>query len=345
MEIPTTVTNSIYELGVQSLTHDYYTRYEQIILFRILKFQQQDILESIRQEAHHGQLVFSPQVAPARVKHIEMPLKLLEPCPQHISFLKQSLINMERKPVDIPYTVNGRWMYKHFPQLFTVSFFRKNKRQYVNLHFSTDVLQYYMSFDFGYHKIDLDLVSSFRRHATCKIYQLLIAYVSRGGTRFDPELLYKLLTVDGTYRNYGSMNNSLLLPCQQELKKAYDQHRSNFYFVYSPYYKDEKKGAWPYKITFGLKFREDEEPNEEAMNELARQRARLKFILHTCWKVKEDIAKEIAERLQLSMVGFMDDFLEQQEAIVKRKKNTKNAIRNPAGFIVIAINKFYSLHK
>lgn len=352
----------IYEMGVQGLTKDFYSTYQSKILMRIKYLQQADFVEAIRQKAPHGQLVLSSRVASEMKKEIDIPLRKLEPSSNHTGYLMKALEDMAQKPVLIPLRdSNGAVRYRKFDRLFSVDFFERNHRRYVRLTVPAMVLQYYMAWDFGYHRIDLALYLNMRHRSTMKLYQLLQTYRSHDNIRFFIEHITNMLSgPQSHYDSYASVEYHLLSVAREEMDRLYEQGLVEYRYTYRAVYDDkdacaigrqktgrekERNARWPKMIIFGITYRRDVELDKKAKNELEVNRSMLFFLLRHDWNVEEKTAHSLANQLPPAHMGLVNDLLERCAAEVKKARKAGHPINNPQGYVVNALKQFYNDHK
>lgn len=352
----------IYEMGVQGLTKDNYSTYQSKILMRIKLYQQADIIEAIRQQAMHGKLVLSSRVASEMKKEIDIPLRKLEPSSSHTGYLIKALEDMTHKPVLIPLRdASGAVRYRRFDRLFSVTFFERNHCRYVRLTVPAMVLQYYLAWDFGYHRIDIAVYLSMHHRSTMKLYQLLQTYKSYDNIRFFVEHITKMLSgPDSHYNSYASVDAHLLSVAREEMDSLYERGLVEYRYTYRAVYADkegstidkkkngktkERNARWPKMIVFGITYRRDVELDKKAKNELEVNRSMLFFLLRHDWNVEENTAHSLANQLPPGHMGLVNDLLERCEAEVKKARKAGHPIANPQGYVVNSLKRFYEEHK
>ena len=80
----------ILEFGVQTFTLTDYTRYQEMVLMRIIKACQSDISDAITSYKNNNILVFSKEENSEQVRHRRLKLQLLEPNKTHYNKLKKA---------------------------------------------------------------------------------------------------------------------------------------------------------------------------------------------------------------------------------------------------------------
>lgn len=81
----------ILEFGVQTFTLTDYTRYQEMVLMRIIKACQSDISDAITSYKNNNILVFSKEENSEQKRHRRLKLQLLEPDKTHYNQLKEGL--------------------------------------------------------------------------------------------------------------------------------------------------------------------------------------------------------------------------------------------------------------
>ena len=92
----------ILEFGVQTFTLTDYTRYQEMVLMRIIKACQSDISDAITSYKNNNILVFSKEENSEQIRHRRLKLQLLEPNKTHYNKLKKALTEMSSKRIGIP---------------------------------------------------------------------------------------------------------------------------------------------------------------------------------------------------------------------------------------------------
>lgn len=136
----------ILEFGVQTFTLTDYTRYQEMVLMRIIKACQSDISDAITSYKNNNILVFSKEENSEQIRHRRLKMQLLEPNKTHYNKLKKALTEMSSKRIGIPYRQHSTAIqYMWFDRLFKASFCHVGKYDYVNLDIELKVLRYYLS--------------------------------------------------------------------------------------------------------------------------------------------------------------------------------------------------------
>lgn len=113
----------ILEFGVQTFTLTDYTRYQEMVLMRIIKACQSDISDAITSYKNNNILVFSKEENSEQKRHRRLKLQLLEPDKTHYNQLKKALTEMSSKRIGIPYRQHSTAIqYMWFDRLFKASF-------------------------------------------------------------------------------------------------------------------------------------------------------------------------------------------------------------------------------
>ncbi len=327
--------SNILEFGVQTFTLNTYTTYENTLLMRIFMCCQRDISDAITIQTREKQLLFSGPEATEQVRHSRIPLAKLEPNKTHYSRLRHSLKAMSQKKVGIPYyNISGAMQYAWFPQLFTVSFKKEGRRQYVILHTPLDVLRYYLSIAMGYHRLNLSTYFSFNRFATRQAYRFYYAYFARNGKKMKPEFIAQAFSSTGSYPSYAYVKKNLLDPAQQEMRKAFENGTCEIYFRYRAIYDDEDhKGIWSDSVLFTFIHRDDEHPQGEKLRTLNEYQNRTKVVIKTLWGVEESVATALCERIRYTMLPELDEFFKRKTWFADKMEREGKPLRNRGGYM------------
>lgn len=332
----------ILEFGVQAFTLNTYTVYEHTLLLRILKYCQRDISDAISIQTKEKQLLFTGAEASEQMRHTRIPLAKLEPNKTHYSRLRHSLDSMAGKQVGIPfYNMSGAMQYAWFPQLFTISFHKENKRQYAVLHTPLAVLRRYLSIAMGYHRLNLSTYFSFTHFATRQAYRFYYAYFARNGEKLKPEFIARAFSSTGNYASYANVRKNLLEPALKEMKQAYDNGTCEIHFRYKAIYKDESdKGIWADSVLFTFIHRDDEHPQGEKLRRLTACQMRIKVVLKTVWGVDENVAVSLSQRIRYTMMPELDEFFRRKTWFADKMERGGKPIRNKGGYMRNAFTAF-----
>lgn len=334
---------NIYEFAVQSLTISDYTTYENTIQMRIIKVGQPDIKDAIEQQTKFGHLVLTPREASEHMRHVKIPLRKLEPNRGHYARLRAALEDMSRKPVCLAYVnKSGKVAFGQYPQLFSATFYHENRTPYAELHFSTDLLHYYLNISMGYHKLDLSMYFSFKYLSTRQMFRLYAAYFKGGRTKLRPQVVAGLLSGSCRYQNYASVEKNLLKPAAEELSRRYRNGSCDVHFRYAPVYNPTlgTHTKWCDMLTFTFMSREDEHPEGARLEQLRGFQTKTKVLLMYAWGVKEQVAIDLCRRIRLDMMAELDDFFDHKKWFVQRMADRGTPIRSKAGYVVKALADF-----
>ena len=332
----------ILEFGVQAFTLHTYTVYEHTVLLRIFKCCQRDISDAITIQAKEKQLIFSREEAAEQMRHRRIPLAKLESNKTHYSRLRHSLTDMAGKQVGIPfYNASRAFQYAWFPQLFTVSFQKENKRDYAVLHIKLAVLRRYLSIAMGYHRLNLATYFSFAHFATRQAYRFYYAYFSRNGEKLKPEFIAQAFSATGNYPSYANVKKNLLDPAVKEMKKAYENGTCEIHFRYKAIYNDEaNKGIWADNVLFTYIHRDDDHPEGEKLRRLTTCQGRVKVVLKGVWGVDEKVAEQLSQRIRYTMMPELDEFFRRKTWFAARLEREGKALRNKGGYMRKALTDF-----
>lgn len=336
---------TILEFGVQAFTLTTYTSYENTILMRIIANCQKDIADAITSQKKFNHIVFRPNENAEQMRHVKLSFHCLEPCKSHYSRLRLALESMTKKELLIPFFQHNHAMsYMKFPRLFDVSFVIENKRQYVILHVPLEVLRYYLSNAMGYHRLYIHLFFMYNHYATRQTYRLYKAYFIRNGRKLAPQFIAQSFSLTGNYNSYAAVAKNLLEPARQEMKKAYDNGLSDFYFRYKALYGDnEENGSrqtWADRVLFTFIHRDDEHPEGEKLEELTTYQSKTKTVLKVVWGVDDGVAESLSRRITYPMLVDLDEFFNHVKRFTDKMRRQGKVIRNPAAYIRKSLEAF-----
>ena len=146
------------------------------------------------------------------------------------------------------------------------------------------------------------------------------------------------------FKHYSELENHVLMVAKNEIKALYDKGVIEEYFYFYPYYdKKSPKGGSPKHVTFKREYRQMDEEDSAHQTELAGLRARLSLRLKFTYGIKEDVADNLALRLQLSDVGELHNWLSHKDSYIKACKMGTKPLKT-AGYMVAALNGFFRDH-
>lgn len=213
----------ILEFGVQTFTLTDYTRYQEMVLMRIIKACQSDISDAITSYKNNNILVFSKEENSEQKRHRRLKLQLLEPDKTHYNQLKKALTEMSSKRIGIPYRQHSTAIqYMWFDRLFKASFCHVGKYDYVDLDIELKVLRYYLSNQMGYHRINLKSYFLFKHFASRQLLRFYNAFFSRTGRTLRLEFISKAFTVKDTYKSYSEVAKKWRRRCWSRLARRWN---------------------------------------------------------------------------------------------------------------------------
>lgn len=368
---------NIYELNVQCLTVTTYTQYQNKLLDLLKAYFQEDIRAAIIEQQKEGRRnFFTPAEMAERVRHRSMPLCELERHKGHQGRAIQALEAMSQQYIYIPYYRNKKLRivgYAQFPRLFKVDIRKQGRRNMVMLDFSIDVLYYYLNAEMGYHRINLAQKQAFRLNATRQMYHLYYAHFSFGAySSMKACELGWLLSKKLRFKNCAEVIKTLLEPAREEMENAFYAGACDIHFCYkvaeakgqlTPDGRNDKGGQTsdgkngqddgdqaaddrsvnnPIILSFFT--RDDEHPTGERKRELDEYQARLRITLKHSLGVKEEIAHDISQRVEVWMRPTLDEFLAKKMWFVKMRREKKQPLDNEAGYIVRQLGKYFDEH-
>lgn len=334
--------SSILEFGVQTFTLTKYSNYENTILLRIFKSCQRDISQAITSYKNERQLVFKPDENSEQMRHVKLRLSQLEPNTSHYAYLRQALLAMSTKPVDIPYISPSHAIaYNRFPQLFTVSFLQEGKHAYVVLHVKLEVLRRYLSCDLGYHRINLNTYFSFNNFATQQTYRFYYAHFACRNRYLTPEFIAATFSCRHKSLTFGELKKYVLEPARQEMEKRYQNHLCEIRFRYEPDFGigNEATGQ-PQRVAFYFVHIDDEHPLGEKLKELEAYQMNVKVTLKVIWGVDDKVAEDLSRRITYPMMGELQTFFAHKTYFKNKMRDKGTPLRSPAGYIRNALEKF-----
>ena len=346
---------TIIEFGVQALTKYYYNRRQFKILFRIFMHQQADFIEARRQNAYHGQLTLSPEVAEKHCKVVDIPLSYLEPDSHHRKDLVSNLQAMSKKVVKIPCTCYDAQKkqtltrYRTFNHLFTAQVAqRADGTRVARLTVEAQLLEYYMcSRDWGYHKLDVEAVMSMHHLASIRMYQLLSTYHSRRGCHFSPQLLRQQLSEgDKCYSSFASVDRQLLQTARCEMDSLYGEGVGHLHFTYEAVYGKEDSPAtgrhdrWPRLVKMTVKRREDEATEGEVAEADAKERAMFSITLQQDYRVSPRVAQALAARVKHGEMPCVLQKMAEVASVIRQKALRGCGVKKAGGYMVKALDAY-----
>lgn len=337
------------ETGVMALMRTTYSMQEHRYVMMLVYNMQREVGLAISQHARHQRLDLSQTNHQGNEVFFEIPFGQLEVSETHYPALEKALKSCSEKTVGLPYLIETDSNHPHgygskaqvgikdFPRLFRYerSFMRGRKR-YAVIIFGIDVLQYLLACDFGYHRLDLNLMFSFRHYASRRLYQLTECRIKLGYDQFYPQLLFGMLTQNSTYAGIGSLESHQLGDALREIKNAYDHHNYDVYLTYSKRHIVNQYSPNTLILVFSTTYRQDDEDGMEkaAKKELDLNKALIKSRLVSFWDINEKVAIDLCSRIKPDMMPRINTLL--QEASDKKQQHK---LTNPAGFIVAGMSK------
>lgn len=340
--------SKIVELFVQCFTLNNYTLYENKLMLRILKYCQPDIHAAITQQSKGGkQLVFSREENSEQMRHVKIPICELEPSRTHHARARESLANMAKKKIDIPFKPNPKQRsYASFPQLFTVTFTREGKRDFAILHVKLEVLRRYLSIDMGYHTLNIDKYLSFSHFSTRQMYRFYHAFFAKGYLKMNPKFIACALSAEGNYPGYSSVAQKLLIPACEEMEKAYQNHQCDIHFTFKPSYADDSHhGIWADAVYFNFMERQDHELSPEKKAQLDTYQHQVHVNLVIGWGLDSKVAYEFSSKIEYQMRSDIDALLSHKNWYRQKKEREGTPLTNPAGYIRRALEKYFAEKK
>ena len=337
--------NRILELNVQCVTITAYSQYQNKLLMKLLAYLQQDIKDAISQQRKEGvnQLTFKAEELESGLRHRTLPLSELESNKGHYSRAKLALQDMAQKRMWIPkYKKKGLMEMINTNPLFSVDFEKRGNRIHVNLHFCVETLKHYLSTHLGYHAISLDKLFLFQRNATRQMYRLYLGRFALGYTIMRCGGLAQIIGCGKKYMNLKSIKAELLDPACKEMKKAFFQKQSDIHFDYALSRNQDSQESHLKKLIFTFHTAEDEHLSASRQSELTDYQTKLWFLLKNTWGVKDEVARNISQRVKLWMRFELDDLLQRKQWRVNDLKAKQKPMKNPAGYIVKHLGDFLS---
>lgn len=332
----------ILEFGVQTFTLTDYTRYQEMVLMRIIKACQTDIADAITSYKNHNMLVFSKQENSEQMRRRRLKLMLLEPNKTHYCQLRKALTDMSSKPILVPYRKQSPAIhYRWFDSLFKASFCHVGKHDYVDLDIKLEVLRYYLSNEMGYHRISLKSYFSFKHFATRQLLRFYHAFFSRVGRSLKLDFICRSFTVKETYKTYAEVAKNILEPARREMELLYQNRLIDVHFKYKPDYGlGDDRTQEPERVKFFFTHIDDENPRGARLEKLTTFQEKTRVTLKILWGLDERVAKDFAKRIKYPMLPELSEFFNRESDYRRRMESNGRSIINPAGFIRNALSQF-----
>ncbi len=339
----------ILETGAMALFQNTYTMQEHKYVMKTIAAMQPVVRHAINQKARHRRVDLSKVNHLDSDMYLEIPFAQLEQQPSHYPNLEQALARISEKPVRIPFlsdypqppsaqqAVRSQVGLKEFPRLlqYKRSFLRSRKR-YALVTIPFEVLQYLLAVDFGYHRINLDLMFSFRHYATRRLYQLTESRIKLGMGEFYPSLLFKMLTENSTYAGLGHLESHQLADALREIRNAYDHKRYDLKLSYTKRQILNKFTPSQTVLHFDVTYRQDDMAGKDAASQqqFSLDVSIVKSRLVSYWRIDEKVATDLCQRIVADMLPRIRVLLDEAKAKYAAKK-----LYQPAGFIVSEMKK------
>ncbi len=332
-----------------TLSRNSWTPHQYKYILRVMANIQTEIKAMISQKAMHR------QVDPTVFQHIdnyawlEIPFRNLEPSESHYPNLEKDLAEISKKNLDVPYKIpvprnpnKVQVAWQRLPYIFYYQrSLKKNRKRYARITIPFEVIQYLFAMDFGYHRIDLDLMFSLPHYAARKLYDLMEGSLKINVREFEPRMVFGLLTCDSTYAGFGNLEYHQLSVAEHEIKRAFDLGLSDCYVTHTRKDIINKFVENTIKVVFELHQR-GESPGgsstQVVSKELAGARARLKMRFTMSFSVDEKVAKSLLSKMSEDQEPRMSSMLDEAYDLMKQKK-----LKNPAGFVVREAEKVLGL--
>lgn len=332
----------ILEFGVQTFTLTDYTRYQEMVLMRIIKACQSDICNAITSYKNNNILVFSKEENSEQIRHRRLKLQLLEPNKTHYNKLKKALTEMSSKRIGIPYRQHSTAIqYMWFDRLFKASFCHVGKYDYVDLDIKLEVLRFYLSNQMGYHRISLKSYFLFKHFASRQLLRFYNAFFSRTGRTLRLEFISKAFTVKDTYKTYSEVAKKVLEPARKEMELLYQNKLIDIHFKYKPDYGiGDDRTKEPERVKFFFTHVDDEHPQGARLDKLTSYQECVRVSLKIVWGLDERVAADLAQRIKYAMLPEVSEFFNHESDYRRKLESQGRSLRNPAGFIRNALIRF-----
>lgn len=332
----------ILEFGVQTFTLTDYTRYQEMVLMRIIKACQSDISDAITSYKNNNILVFSKEENSEQIRHRRLKLQLLEPNKTHYNKLKKALTEMSSKRIGIPYRQHSTAIqYMWFDRLFKASFCHVGKYDYVDLDIKLEVLRYYLSNQMGYHRINLKSYFLFKHFASRQLLRFYNAFFSRTGRTLRLEFISKAFTIQDKYKTYSDVANKVLEPARKEMELLYQNKQLDIHFKYKPDYgMGDDRTQEPERVKFFFTHVDDEHPQGARLEKLTSYQECVRVSLKIVWGLDERVAADLAQRIKYVMLPEVSEFFNHESDYRRKLESQGRSLRNPAGFMRNALIRF-----
>ena len=125
------------------------------------------------------------------------------------------------------------------------------------------------------------------------------------------------------------------------MESMFQNEQCEVYFRYKEIYPDDNPNSiWAEKVIFTFINRQDIELSESANEQLIGYQTKIKVALTYVWGMDEKAAIELCKHIQFTMMNELDAFFSRMSRSVKRMKSKGTPIRNTAGYIRKALEKF-----
>ena len=332
----------ILEFGVQTFTLTDYTRYQELVLMRIIKACQKDIADAISSHKKSQCLTFTPDESSEQMRHRRLQLKKLEPQNTHYAQLKLALIEMSQKPILVPYRLPSKAVaYKRFPRLFTASFEREGKYEIVQLDIPLEVLRYYLSNTMGYHRFNLTTYTSLVHFSSRQMLRFYHAFFAQAGRSLRLEFINSVFGIKQKFNTYHSVAKNILEPARKEMELLYQNRLLDIHFKYKPDYGlGDDRTQEPERVKFFFTHIDDEHPQGARLEKLNSYQEQTRVTLKFLWGLDERVAKDFAQRIKYPMLPELSEFFNRESDYRRKMESHGRSIINPAGFIRNALVQF-----
>lgn len=329
-------------LGVQALMGNEYSMPEHKILLTIIQHAQWVIKEYVaKKKIYHGGLMLDPSQNAAGYVAVNMALKEFGYSATNNNWLKSKLDHMGKEAIVVPFKVGDATYYKQFPCLFTPYYYKTPQGKWmVSLHFCIEVMQYFYAFDKGITRIDLNVINSFRNVVTRKMYLALSIWLNHGFSTISPRRIMVMMYGKEKYNYFSDLEGKMLLVAQQEMKDLYDKQLLDFYFTYTPAYKDDIKKAMPEHIAFTKHDRKFITTDQEEDEDTKYWKLQLKLKLIYIYNITESVAEQISSYMRVDLVAELHNWFLRKDRFIE-KQTRLNKSFNQSGYIIAGLRGFF----
>lgn len=226
--------------------------------------------------------------------------------PKNYYELEQSLVNMSRIPVQIPFKVSGQQLgekgssevrFIRHTNLCDVSISDNKYKRFVIFSFAPDVAQRFISTDFGYLMLYDSVIMKSNNRYTQLIYMFISQFRNKGFVRIQTIKFRNRMNITDKYPQFRNVRQRVLDVAKKNLDRLFDEGECDLKFTYECEYKNPSaRGGEPDYLMFHIIKRINISAEEYAKH-LYYARERVNQWLRQTFKMKDE--KTIAKYLDI----------------------------------------------